>query len=346
MAEIKYLSLAGLQQYDGLIKEYIGKLITAANGDTAAVKALVETLIGDDASKSVRTIANEELAKQLIPENAKEALDTLQEIAAWIQKHPDDATAMNAAIEANAAAIGAAKPGVGNEGEDGYVAPVAASGLTKRVDDLEALMGTDSVEAQIDAAIDALGGSATGSDAVENTAAEGEPSNAVPAKVTVTVTSENGEVNSVAVATNDIASAAALSALTAEVGDDDTAASVKGRVKALEDLFGEGDGSVSDQIQDAIDAITGTLAEGDAATLEALNDRIDDLSSTTVSSTDTAEGSVYEEVADADKPTVTVTLGGTVNAPTVAVEHNIGTVSKDEIDSLFNEEEKTEEPQA
>lgn len=68
------------------------------NVDTLSAK--VDTLIGDDANKSVRTIANEELAAQLIPENASESLDTLQEIAAWIQEHPDDASAMNAAIAA------------------------------------------------------------------------------------------------------------------------------------------------------------------------------------------------------------------------------------------------------
>ena len=65
-----------------------------------AINAKVTTLIGSDADKSVRTIANEELAAQLIPEGAKEALDSLQEIAAWIQSHPDDASAMNQAIAA------------------------------------------------------------------------------------------------------------------------------------------------------------------------------------------------------------------------------------------------------
>ena len=60
----------------------------------------VDTLIGTDTGKSVRTIANEELAAQLIPESASESLDTLQEIAAWIQSHPDDASAMNEAITA------------------------------------------------------------------------------------------------------------------------------------------------------------------------------------------------------------------------------------------------------
>lgn len=77
--------------------------ITAVNGiDTrlTAAEGKVTTLIGSDANKSVRTIANEELAAQLIPANAGEALDTLQEIAAWIQSHPGDATAMNSAITA------------------------------------------------------------------------------------------------------------------------------------------------------------------------------------------------------------------------------------------------------
>ena len=60
----------------------------------------VNVLVGSDTNKSVRTIANEELAAQLVPANADESLDTLQEIAAWIQAHPGDASAMNAAITA------------------------------------------------------------------------------------------------------------------------------------------------------------------------------------------------------------------------------------------------------
>ena len=78
-----------------------------AQGDVDAVTGRMDTaegkitkLIGDDADKSVRTIANEELAAQLIGENAQESLDTLAEIAAWIQAHPGDASAMNAAITA------------------------------------------------------------------------------------------------------------------------------------------------------------------------------------------------------------------------------------------------------
>lgn len=72
---------------------------TAIEDHKTAVDAKVTTLIGSDADKSVRKIANEELAAQLIPANAAESLNTLQEIAAWIQNHPGDASAMNSAIE-------------------------------------------------------------------------------------------------------------------------------------------------------------------------------------------------------------------------------------------------------
>lgn len=74
--------------------------LEALAGRVTTVEGSVATLVGEDAGKSARTIANEELAKQLVPENAQESLDTLAEIAAWIQAHPGDASAMNAAITA------------------------------------------------------------------------------------------------------------------------------------------------------------------------------------------------------------------------------------------------------
>ena len=64
-----------------------------------AIDDVVITLVGEDVNKSVRTIANEELVKQLIPESAQESLDTLEEIAQWIQEHPESASTMNKAIE-------------------------------------------------------------------------------------------------------------------------------------------------------------------------------------------------------------------------------------------------------
>ena len=86
-----------------------------------AAKTDVDTLIGTDTGKSVRTIANEELAAQLIPEGAQESLDTLTEIANWIQEHPDDAAAMNAAI----AKLNGIVDGIGDAGDD-YATVLAA----------------------------------------------------------------------------------------------------------------------------------------------------------------------------------------------------------------------------
>lgn len=72
--------------------------ISALDTRVGTAEDKITKLVGTDSNKSVREIANEELAAQLIPEGAKESLDTLQEIAAWIQSHPDDASAMNTAI--------------------------------------------------------------------------------------------------------------------------------------------------------------------------------------------------------------------------------------------------------
>lgn len=97
--------------------------VSEADLDTAlkAVVTSVGTLIGSDAGKSARTIANEELAAQLIPESAQESLDTLGEIAAWIQEHPNDASAMNAAISKLQGIV----DGIGDEGDD-YATVLAA----------------------------------------------------------------------------------------------------------------------------------------------------------------------------------------------------------------------------
>ena len=71
---------------------------TALVGRVTTVEGKVTTLIGDDASKSARTIASEEVAK--IVAGADTAYDTLKEIADWISSHKTDATAMNSAIVA------------------------------------------------------------------------------------------------------------------------------------------------------------------------------------------------------------------------------------------------------
>ena len=93
------------------VVEANGKLtkVTVAEKDIASASALstldgkVTTLIGSDSSKSVRKIANEELAKVLLADGddkygAEKNFATLQELAAWIEQHPEDAAAMNETI--------------------------------------------------------------------------------------------------------------------------------------------------------------------------------------------------------------------------------------------------------
>ena len=139
--------------------------ITALQGRADAVEGKVTALVGEDAGQSVRTIANEELTKQLIPEGAKESLDTLQEIAAWIQKHPDDASAMNAAISALKTKVGDIPEGATSTTIVAYIkelvdaekvrATGAEGGLDTRVKAVEAKLGSGegSVAKQIEAAV-------------------------------------------------------------------------------------------------------------------------------------------------------------------------------------------------
>lgn len=112
----------------------------------------VTTLIGEDANKSVRTIANEELAKQLIADNAADSMNELAEIAAWIQAHPNDASAMNKAITDLQALVGTLPSGVSATTIVGYVQELVnaekaraegiESGLDSRLQTIEGKLGT------------------------------------------------------------------------------------------------------------------------------------------------------------------------------------------------------------
>lgn len=128
------------------------------------VDAKVTTLVGSDANKSVRTIANEELAKQLVADGAQESLDTLAEIAAWIQQHPADAAAMNEAIVALQN-----KVDTGNKTVSAYVTDAIAAlsigdyakaadltALANRVSALETASATHALKTDVDEVSDAL----------------------------------------------------------------------------------------------------------------------------------------------------------------------------------------------
>mgnify|MGYP003300800924 CR=1 FL=1 len=55
----------------------------------------VDTLIGTDVNKSVREIANAELAAQLLTGKADADFKTLQSLAAWLEDHPEDVAELN-----------------------------------------------------------------------------------------------------------------------------------------------------------------------------------------------------------------------------------------------------------
>lgn len=134
--------------------------IDTLQADMEAAEGKLTTLIDTDTAKSVRTIANEELTKQLIPENADESFNTLQEIAAWIQAHPDDASAMNQAIAALQKLVGTLPEGITATTVVGYVAELVAAEKSRaelkegeldgRIDTLEAAVGKNgSIETKI-----------------------------------------------------------------------------------------------------------------------------------------------------------------------------------------------------
>lgn len=86
------------------VKDYADNIKTELSQFDTDISQQIEIWTGDnkaDKQKSIRKIAADEIAKQLIPDDAQESLDTLQEISNWIQQHPDDVAEMNKNIATN-----------------------------------------------------------------------------------------------------------------------------------------------------------------------------------------------------------------------------------------------------
>lgn len=231
--------------------------IDAAEGRLDAAEAKLNTLVGDDANKSVRSIANEELAKQLIVEGAKESLDTLAEIAAWIQSHPDDASAMNKAIDDLEALVGALPAGVTATTIVGYIqevvnaekdrAEAAEAALSGRVATIEGNIGEGKVDDRIAAAKSA---------AISDAAAAADAKDAQVLKdAKAYADSKVAGVDLSGIAAN----AAAIDGLKTRMN------TAEGDIDKLEAAIGEG-GSVTLAIADAKAA--GTQAQNEVDALE------------------------------------------------------------------------------
>lgn len=103
--------------------------LSALGGRVTAAEGKLDTLTGTDTGKSVRAITAEELAKQLIPEDAQESLDTLAEIAAWIQEHPKSASNMNKALNNLKALVGTLPEGAGSANIVAYIKEYADAAI-------------------------------------------------------------------------------------------------------------------------------------------------------------------------------------------------------------------------
>lgn len=90
--------------------------IAEMQGDIGNLESALNVLTGSDNDKSVRTIAIEVLAEQLLADGLTENFATLQELAAWLADHPEEAAEMNAAIQANTKAISALQGKVDSHG--------------------------------------------------------------------------------------------------------------------------------------------------------------------------------------------------------------------------------------
>lgn len=66
---------------DGSWATVTAEMSAQDRADITLLQTQVATLIGTDTNKSVATIVAEQVAELLIPEDASESLDTLQEIA-------------------------------------------------------------------------------------------------------------------------------------------------------------------------------------------------------------------------------------------------------------------------
>lgn len=210
---------------------------TIGENDIAS-KAVVDTLVGEDKDMSARAIVQDEVAKQLTSENISDSFDTLKEMAEWLSSHPEDVQEMNDAIGANKTAIEA----------EVLRATTAESNLQTAIDN-----EVSAREAAI-AALDATVGS--------QTVAEGK-------HVAVEVVETDGVLTGLTVVESDIASAAALATLDAEVQEHEQV--VSAALNDLNERMTTAEGSVADhetrlaQAEADIDALEGALADKNVA---------------------------------------------------------------------------------
>ena len=240
----------------------------AIDAHEAKIDGVVDTLVGDDAGKSVRTIANEELAAQLLSGDADADFQTLQELAAWLEDHPEDVATINLNIQNLQTLVGTLPTDATATDVVGYIAEAVAAekaraegiegGLADRIADLETAVGAGgSVETQINNAIAELDADVTSAapeagkgvqvqvvevDGVVTTVAvTGNYDNAYDAKGAAATAEQNAKDYADGLAGDyDPAGSAAAAEAAAKGHADGLNTAMDTRVDALEGLVGEG----------------------------------------------------------------------------------------------------------
>lgn len=249
---------------DAFVKAEDEKVLTSAKGYTdtevgkinttieeiddrlTSAEDTLDVLIGEDTGKSARAIAIEALAEALIPENANEARDTLEEIAAWIQQHPEDAAALNQAITALETLVGKLPEDATASTVIGYIDEINTA-IDARLDAIEESMGeTGSVTEAIEAAkTAAINTAKTYSDGLNT---------AMDARVTAVESGVSDNADAIAaindettgaIATSEKYTDAAVEALDAKIDEIKTAANTFATIEEIDQLFESNGDSVT-----------------------------------------------------------------------------------------------------
>lgn len=133
-------------------KAYIDNVQQELSDTDKNINDQIQIWIGNnetDKNKSIRVIAAEEIAEQLISDDAQESLDTLQEISNWIQQHPEDVAEMNKNIAINTQNIAINSQNIAINAN-------AISAINEELDDLTFITVVDKRPANINDAIATL----------------------------------------------------------------------------------------------------------------------------------------------------------------------------------------------
>ena len=261
-AKVKAISDDYLKAADkDALQDAIDANADAITAHANKIDGVVDTLVGEDAGKSVRKIANEELAAQLLSGEADADFQTLQELAAWLEGHPEDVATINLNIQNLQALVGTLPEDATATDVVNYVAEVVAAekaraegiegGLETRLQAVETAVGEGgSVDTQISNAIAELDADVTSAEVEEGKG------------VRVQVVEVDGKVTTVAVTGNyDNAYDAKGAAATAEANAATDATTKANTAESNAKTYADGLNTAMDTRVDTLEGLVGDGVE-------------------------------------------------------------------------------------